>query len=116
MAVTIRGIQPLQWGLDVTSGYVTDNITDAGATQEHIIEDENGDICTQILGFGNKREITLEVIPKSATTKPTLGVIFAVGVGPLYSINIISLEEKKVKKDVVKWTIKGTLYPNVTPS
>jgi hypothetical protein len=117
MATTIRGIQPLQWGTKTSTGYVIESFTDDGTSGEFIIEDENGDIVTQILGFGEKREITLEVIPKTAITKPAAGDLFTYGTGlSAIALNVINISDKAVKKDVVKWTIKGTIYPNVTPS
>lgn len=113
MAATILGIQPLKFGTTTTSGYVVETWENNSSTQELVIEDELGDIVTQILGFGNKDEITVEVIPKTATARPALGALLTIGGTAL---NVISLVAKRMKKDVEKWTVKGTVYPGVTPA
>lgn len=113
MAASIKGVQPLKFGTTTTTGYVVDTWTADGTTQELIIEDEGGDVITQILGFGNKDEMTVEVIPKTATAVPALGDLITIGGTAL---NILGLSRKRMKKDVEKWTIKGTVYPGVTPA
>jgi hypothetical protein len=113
MAASIKGVQPLKFGTTTTTGYVVDSYTGDETTQELVIEDEGGDIITQILGFGNKDEITVEVIPKTATSRPTMGVLLTIGGTAL---NVLACSRKQMKKDVEKWTIKGTVYPGVTPA
>lgn len=95
------------------TGYVVESFSEDESTQELVIEDEIGDVITQIFGFGIKSEVTLEVIPKSATTRPAQGDLFSYGDK---AINVLGLSIKRVKKDVEKWTIKGNRYPAVTPS
>jgi hypothetical protein len=78
-----------------------------------VIDDEGGDIITQISNFGNKSEVTISVIPKSATTRPAMSALFSYGDKVL---NVLGLSIKRMKKDVEKWTIKGNVYPGVAPS
>ena len=111
MAATIRGIQPLSFGATVTAGFVTESTTDDDSTEEILFEDEIGDIVTQVTGIGVKGEITLEVMPKAGTTPPVPGDVLTYG---SQKVTIISISKKRVKKDVQKWTIKGTRYPLIT--
>ncbi len=113
MAASIKGVQPLKFGTTTTTGYVVETSTEDLSTQELLIEDEGGDVITQISGWGNKNEATVEVIPKSSVTRPALAALITIGG---ISLNILALSVKNVKKDVEKWTIKGTIYPGVTPS
>lgn len=111
MAATIRGIQPLKFGSTAITGYVNESATDDVTSDELTIEDEIGDIITQIAGFGEKSDVTIEVIPLSAATEPAQGAIFTYGTK---KIVVLGVSKKEVKKDVVKWTIKGMRYPGVT--
>ena len=112
MAANIRGIQPLAWGTQVITGYVNEGSTEDESTEELIIEDEAGDACTQITGFGMKADVTLDVIPKSTvTTPPAAGEIFTYG---SKKITILTISKKRIKKDVEKWSIKGNRFPNIT--
>lgn len=113
MAATILGIQPLKFGTTTMTGHVVESFGEDESTQELVIEDEGGDIITQIGNFGVKSDVTLEVIPKSSATRPTIFSLFAYGDK---SMNILALSIKRMKKDVEKWTLKGTVYPGVTPA
>ena len=116
MAVTIRGIVPLNWGTDTCSGYVVETTSDDGTTGESLIENEVGDPITQITGFGIKNEVTLDVIPKSSiTTPPVAGDVLAYGATPK-SMTILSIGKKRTNKGVEKWTIKGNYFPNISLS
>lgn len=113
MAASILGVQPLSFGTTTTTGYVVDSATEEASSQELVIENEGGDVITQILGWGNKNEVTVEVIPKTATDRPALADLITIGG---IALNILALSVKTAKKDVEKWTIKGTVYPGVTPA
>lgn len=111
MAATIKGIQPLKFGTTTITGYIVEEFGDDSKTEELVIDDENGDVCTQITGFGLKEEVTLSVIPLSATTGPAVNTVI------IYSakaIRCLSVAIKQIRKDVEKWVIKGTIYPNVS--
>lgn len=112
MSATILGIVPLKFGTTVMSGYVVESFGEDQTTQEFIIEDEIGDVITQIGNFGIKSEVTLEVIPKESAVRPDVFDLFAYADK---SLNILSLSIKRMKKDVEKWTIKGNVYPAVVP-
>lgn len=113
MAANILGVVPLKFGTTVMTGYVTESFGEDETSQELVIEDEGGDVITQIGNWGIKAEVTIEVIPKDATTRPAQFELFAYSDK---SINILALSVKRVKKDVEKWTIKGNVYPGVTPA
>lgn len=108
----IKGVQPLSFGTVTTTGYVVDSTTEDESTQELVIEDEGGDVITQIIDWGNKNEVSVDVIPKTAAVRPAVADLITIGG---IALNILGLSVKKVKKDVEKWTIKGTVYPLITP-
>ncbi len=110
MSATIRGIQPLSFGTQTITGYVNDTTSEDQSTEELVIEDELGDIITQITGFGVKHDVTIEVIPKSSVSSPAAADVFTYGAS---KIVIITISKKRVKKDVEKWTIKGMRYPGI---
>lgn len=107
----IRGIQPLAWGTEVISGYVNESQTESDSTEQMTIENEAGAVVTSITGFGRKTDVTLEVIPKQSATPPVPGDVLTYG---SKKIEVITIDRKRVKKDVEKWTIKGVRYPDVS--
>lgn len=109
-AVNIRGIQPLAWGTETITGYVTNSSSRDVSTEEFVIKDEQGRIITQITGFGVKTEFTFEVIPKSAATIPVAGDIMTIGSEKCV---ILTLGRKRTDNDVEKWSIKGVSYPDI---
>lgn len=113
MSATILGVQPLKFGTTTMDGYVVESYGEDETSQELVIEDEGGDIITQIGDWGIKSDVTIEVIPKSATTRPAQFDLFEYGDK---SLNILALSVKRIKKDVEKWTIKGNVYPGVAPA
>lgn len=116
MALNIRGIQPLAWGTVVTTGYLTESIGEDDKTDQTIINDEGGNPAIEITGYGIKADVTLEVIPKASVgTPPVPGQVFGYGAsGSQTLITILAISKKQVNKDVVKWTIKGDYFPNIT--
>ena len=112
-AVDIQGtFTPLKWGTTNISGYVVESDDETESTEQKTIEDEGGHTVTDISKFGRKTERTIEVIPASSvTTPPAAGEVFTYGAK---KIRIISIQKKRVKKDVEKWTIKGNSFPGVT--
>lgn len=108
--VSIRGIQPLAWGTQTITGFVVNSTTRDVSTEEFEIKDEQGKIITHITGFGIKTEFTLEVIPKAATTPPTVAQVLQVGAEKMVIINI---SKKNVNEDVEKWSIKGVQHPDI---
>jgi len=117
MALNIRGIQPIAWGTITTTGFLTESINASDKTDEKIIDGDDGDQAIQITGFGLKTDVTLEVIPKSSVDAPPVcGDVF--GYGPTGDdqilITIISIDRKKMNKDVEKWSIKGNFMPTIT--
>lgn len=112
MPANILGVQPLKFGTTTTTGYVVDSTTEDESSEEFTIEDEGGNVVTQITAYGLKSEKTFEVIPKSSVTRPAAGTLITLGG---IALNILSVSIKNVKKDVEKWTVKGTVYPGITP-
>jgi hypothetical protein len=113
MAANILGVQPLKFGTTTMTGFVVETYGEDQETAELVIEDEGGNIVTQITDFAVKSAVTLEVIPKTAMTRPAIASLFNYGD---QALNILNLSIKRMKKDVEKWTIKGNVYPGVTPA
>lgn len=111
--VNIRGIQPLAWGTETITGFVTQSSSRDASTEEFTIKDEQGHIITQITGFGEKTEYTFEVIPKAAATLPAPGDVLTVGSEKMV---VLTIGKKRTEGDVEKWSIKGVSYPNITLS
>lgn len=110
MAATIRGVQPLSFGVETITGYVVASTTRDASTEEFIIKDEVGDVITQITGFGEKTEYNLDVIPKAAVGTPGPGDILGVGDDLMV---IITIQKKRMTGDAEKWTVKGVSYPGI---
>lgn len=114
MALNIRGIQPLSWGTVSTTGFITESINESTKTDETLVVDEGGDPVIQITGFGVKTDVTLEVIPKATgATLPVVGDVLTYGPDPGTSIVVITIDVKRVSKDVQKWSIKGDYFPTI---
>jgi len=110
MAATTRGTAPLKFGVTVFTGYIVESSTRNATTENLVIDDEAGDQTTSITGFGLKNEITLEVIPKSGTSIPTVGSVLTYD---SVEYEILTLDRKQVRKDVEKWSIKAQSFPTI---
>lgn len=109
--VSIRGIQPLAWGPETITGYVTESSQRDASTEEFTIKDEEGHVITQITGFGVKTEHTFEVIPKASVgTLPVPSDILTIGSEKMV---ILTIGKKRMQGDVEKWSIKGVSYPDI---
>jgi hypothetical protein len=111
MALNIRGVQPLAWGTQAITGYVTESSSLEPSTEEFILKDEEGHIITQITGFGEKTECTFSVIPKSGiVTPPVPGDVMTVGT---FGFVILRQPKKRTQGDVEKWDFVGVNYPGI---
>jgi hypothetical protein len=105
--IVLRSIHPTR---DIT-GYVNESTGEDETGGQLVIDDEGGDVITEITGFGLKTDVTLEVIPKSTVgTPPAVGDVFTYGAK---KITILGVSKKRIKKDVEKWTIKGDRFPGI---
>jgi len=113
MAATSRGaIVPLSFGTTAISGYVVESTSSNQTGETAEVTDEDGDVVYQRSGFGLKTEVSLEVIPKTATTAPVPGDAFTYDGSSKIVIGSISI--KKGNKDFEKWSITGVRFPDVT--
>lgn len=117
MALKIRGIQPLNWGTQKATGYVTESTGADMTGTDAQIEDEDGEFITDISGIGIKEDLQIDVIPLSTIDPDTMarpGDTFTYGTAPDEESMIIrSRSRKRVKKDVEKWTFKGQRFANI---
>jgi hypothetical protein len=112
MAATIRGDAILKWGTYTLSGYIVADEEVESSTESFQIEDEIGDVVTDITTFGEKTSATFNFVPLSATTPPAPGAIL---VGP-NSLRVIvrSLRRIRSRKMPEMWRITGEAYPEIT--
>jgi len=63
--------------------------------------------------FAVDRQIPMTETSPSPDSLAAADALFSYGD---QAINILSLAIKRMRKDVEKWTIKGSVYPGITPS
>ena len=112
MAATIRGVALLQFGTKTLTGYVvTDEELEATA-ESFQLEDEIGDIVTDVTDFGKKDIKTYNFVPKAAATPPAAGAIFT---GPDSEKMIVrSIRRIRQRKMPEMWRITGEAFPAIT--
>lgn len=112
MAATIRGDAILKWGTFVLSGYIVADEEVEYTAESFQIEDEIGDIVTDITDFGKKLSGTYNFIPLASTTRPEAGAILT---GP-NSLKVIvrSVRVIRSRKMPEMWRLTGEAYPEIT--
>jgi hypothetical protein len=112
MAVTIRGTAILKWGTFTLTGYIVTDEELALEVGSFQIEDELGDIVTDITDFGKSTEATYNFIPLSAATQPEPGAVLT---GP-NSLKVIvrSVRRIRARKMPEMWRLTGQAYPAIS--
>ena len=88
-AYKLRGTkQPIAFGVEKLEGYIVDATEDTVEGQELEMENEDGNVVAHFSGFGIKYNRTASVIPLSDASA-------------------------RARKDVEKWDLSGTYYPEV---
>ncbi len=112
-AYKLRGTkQPISFGVETLTGYIVDATEDTIEGEELEVEDENGDVVAHFSGFGIRYKRTASVIPLTGTTAPTPGDTFTIGTN--FSFIVKSVKKARARKDVEKWDLEGTSYPNIS--
>lgn len=111
--VKLRGTkQPLSFGVQRIEGYIVDAQEETIEGEELEVEDEIGDVVAHFSGFGIRYKRTLKVIPlKNADELPLPGD--ELRVGDDFSLIVKSIKKARARKDVERWDVEGTWYPNV---
>lgn len=115
MAETQRGVQLLKFGTTVIAGYIVEN-RDINIEGEHLeIEDEIGDVATDISGYGVRHKKSVKFIPKaSGSTAPDPGDIMDIGDDEKMIVQ--TFKRANVRKDVERWDIEGYEHPEINLS
>lgn len=112
MSETIRGQAILKWGTYTLTGYVVADEEIEKSAESFQIENEIGDVVTDITSFGLKDSKVYNFIPKSTATLPTPGAIFT---GPNSEKAIIrSIRVIRQRKMPEMWRLTGESFPEIT--
>lgn len=111
--MTIRGEQPLKFGTTAITGYIVmEDIDKEDMADSVTIEDEDGDIVTDISGLTKRGSVKLTVVPNEDVVPPDVDDEMTVGVDGAnitFVIDKISVSNKK--KTASTWSIEGHYNP-----
>ena len=110
MAQSSYGVVPLKFGTDTFTGYIVDSVGREASTNVTELTDEIGDIVGVVTGFGNKTKITVETMPKTATTVIAVGAVMTIGT---VEYLVESVSEKQGKGEVMKYTITANKHGTI---
>lgn len=110
------GIALKKFGTDTVTGWIVNEITEDTSGEDTEVPDEDGDVVTHINSYGIKTVVTFDLIPKSATAIPEIGDTFTYtsGAHGAQKITVLSVGNKQVIKGVLKLSITGNRYPDIT--
>lgn len=103
--------QPISFGVEKLEGYIIDTTEDSVEGEELEIENEDGNVVAHLSGFGIKYNRTASVIPLTGTIAPNPGDSFKIG--DSFEFIVKSVKKSRARKDVEKWDLSGTYYPEV---
>lgn len=108
----LRGTkQPIAFGVEKLEGYIVDATEDTAEGQELEVENEDGNVVAHFSGFGIKYNRTASIIPLSDASAPSPGDSFKIG--EKFEFIVKSVKKSRARKDVEKWDLSGTYYPEV---
>lgn len=111
-AYKLRGTkQPIAFGVEKLEGYIVDATEDTVEGQELEVENEDGNVVAHFSGFGIRYKRTASLIPLKGAEAPVPGDSFKSGEN--FEFIVKSVKKSSAKKDVEKWSIEGTYYPEV---
>ncbi len=111
-AYKLRGTkQPISFGVEKIDGFIVDATEETIEGEELEVEDENGDVVAHFSGFGVKYSRSASVIPLKTATVPAPGDTFKIGES--FQFIVKSVKKSRARKDVEKWDVSGTYYPQV---
>mgnify|MGYP007084594548 FL=1 len=112
-AYKLRGTkQPISFGVERLEGFIVDATEETIEGEELEVEDENSDVVAHFSGFGIRYKRTASVIPLVGAVAPSPGDTFKIGES--FQFIVKSIKKSRAKKDVEKWDLEGTYYPNVS--
>ena len=112
LAYKLRGTkQPISFGVEKLTGYIVDATEETAEGEELEVEDEYNNVVAHFSGFGIRYKRTANVIPLVGTVSPVPGDSFKIGDN--FQFIVKSVKKARSKKDVEKWDLEGTYYPEV---
>ena len=112
-AYKLRGTkQPISFGVEKLDGFIVDATEETIEGEELEVEVENSDVVAHFSGFGIRYKRTASVIPLVGAKAPSPGDSFKIGES--FQFIVKSIKKSRAKKDVEKWDLEGTYYPNVS--
>lgn len=111
-AYKLRGTkQPISFGVEKLEGFIVDATEETVEGEELEVENESGDVVAHFSGFGIRYKRTASVIPLVGAVAPSPGDEFKIG--DSFAFIVKSVKKAKAKKDVEKWDLEGSWYPDV---
>lgn len=112
-AYKLRGTkQPISFGVEKLEGFIVDATEETVEGEELEVEDENGDVVAHFSGYGIRYKRTASVIPLVGADVPSPGDTFKIG--DSFQFIVKSIKKSRTRKDIEKWDLDGTYYPNVS--
>ena len=109
----LRGTkQPISFGVEKLDGYIIEATEETIEGEELEIEDEDSNVVAHFSGFGIRYKRTASVIPLVGATAPLPGDSFKIGEN--FEFIVKSVKKSRARKDVEKWDLEGTYYPEVS--
>lgn len=110
----IRGPKlPLAWSTEKATGYVVEKTDENKKTDQILLEDEDGQFCTEITKIRQIADYNIEVTPLSTISEsalPETGDIFTWGTK---TMSILTISVQRVKGQVMKWIMTGNKAPGI---
>ena len=103
--------QPVSFGVEKLDGYIIEATEETIEGEELEIEDEDSNVVARFSGFGIRYKRTASLIPLKGAEAPVPGDSFKIG--DTFEFIVKSVKKSSAKKDVEKWSIEGTYYPEV---
>ena len=108
----LRGTkQSISFGVEKLDGYIVDATEETIEGEELEVEDENNNVVAHFSGFRIRYKRTASVIPLVGATAPLPGDSFKIG--DSFEFIVKSVKKSRARKDVEKWDLEGTYYPEV---
>lgn len=113
MAITSRGTAVLKFGTFTLSGYVVTDEELADEGESYQLEDEVGDIITDVSNFGERGRQVFNFIPfATGSSFPAVGSVFS---GPNSFSGIVRRRVKtRTRKIPEAWRIECETFPGVS--
>jgi len=111
MPSTIRGQAILKFGTNTLSGYIVADEEIEKVDENFQIENEAGDVVTDIAGFGQRTTATYNFLPLSTAVEPTPGAVLT-GPGGLRVV-VRTVRRIRARKMPEMWRLTGAAYPLV---